>query len=121
MSTPDEQISPYFHVYKQGTLSVIGFDGRHLANPDNAPYVQESLLSLVNRSVCQILAVDLMEVSIVSSWVLGILAAVHKSGINVQLYHPNSALQDVLETTRLDSMLHVRDGLTKPVAANIPS
>ncbi len=104
--------SPYFHVYKQGALTIIGFDGKHLASTDDAPDVRESLLSLLGQTECQTLVVDLMEVPIVSSWILGILAAVHQGGIDVQLYHPNSALQDVLETTRLDSVLHVRESLT---------
>lgn len=103
--------SPYFHVYKKGRLTVIGFDGKHLANRDNQEGVRDSLLALLTTQDCQILAVDLMEVQIVSSWVLGILAAVHQSGVSVQLYHPTASLQEVLETTRLDTLLHVRDAL----------
>jgi anti-anti-sigma regulatory factor len=103
---------PFFHLYKTGKLTVIGFDGKHLADPDVATDVRDSLLELLKCSPCQLLAVDLMEVELVSSWILGILAAVHQSGINVQLYHPNAHLQEVLETTRLDSILPVRESLT---------
>jgi len=112
MTIPEISSSPYFHVYKQGALTIIGFDGKHLANTDHASDVRQSLMSLLGQTDCQTLVVDLMEVPIVSSWILGILAAVHQSGIDVQLYHPNKALQDVLETTRLDSVLNVRESLT---------
>jgi anti-anti-sigma factor len=104
--------SPYFHLYKTGKLTVIGFDGKHLADPDVAIDVRDSLLELLRTSPCQLLAVDLLEVDLVSSWILGILAAVRQSGISVQLYHPNEHLQDVLEATRLDSILPVRESLT---------
>ena len=49
-----------------------------------------------------------MDVGIVSSWVLGVLAAVHKRGIEVHLYHPSEEIRGVLDVTRLHELMKVR-------------
>ena len=105
--------SPYFHLYKTGKLTVIGFDGKHLADPDVAIDVRDSLLELLRTSPCQLLAVDLLPVHFVSRCFLGFLVAVRQSGLSVQLYHPNEQLQEVLAATRLESILVVPESLSK--------
>lgn len=97
-----------FHVYKTGRMTVIGFDGRGLRDPLTAAACQEGLLHLVDQHDCEVLVVDLMDVSIVSSWILGILAAVKSRGVRVELYHPSAEIRDVLSTTHLDELLHIR-------------
>ena len=101
----------YFHVFKKGKLTVIGFDGQHLASDQSLEECRESLVDFVQRHDCQLLAVDLMEVGLVTSWILAVLAAVHKLGIEVHLYHPNKDVRDVLEITHLDTLLKVRKDL----------
>lgn len=97
-----------FHVYKTGKLTVIGFDGRGLGDPVISETCREGLLRLVDRHACEVLVVDLMDVGIVSSWILGILAAVKSRGVRVELYHPSAEIREVLSMTRLDELLHVR-------------
>ena len=99
-----------FYTYKTGPLTIIGFDGRHLTGQNPERY-QEALRSLLNQNLCEILVVDLMDVPVVRSWVLGILIALHKQGIRVELYHPTLTMREVLENTHLDTILHIRDGL----------
>lgn len=99
---------PGFHVYKRGKLTVIGFDGRVLNNTSQAGKCRDHLLELVDHHDCQVLAVDLMDVDIVSSWILGILAAIKSRGVDVQLYHPSPEIRGVLSVTHLDEMLPVR-------------
>lgn len=99
-----------FYTYKAGKLTIIGFDGRHLAGQNPERY-QEALRSLLKQHVCEILVVDMMDVPVVRSWVLGILIALHKQGIRVELYHPTLTMREVLESTHLDTILHIRDGL----------
>lgn len=99
---------PGFHVYKRGKLTVVGFDGRTLNDPVQAGQSRDTLLELIQHHDCQVLVVDLMEVSVVSSWVLGILAAIKHRGVDVQLYHPSSDIRNVLEVTHLNEMLPVR-------------
>lgn len=97
-----------FHIYKAGALTVIGFDGRGLNEPGSVETCRDMLLRLIDEHDCQVLVVDLMDVGIVSSWVLGILAAVKRHGVQVELYHPSAEIRDVLSTTHLDDLLHVR-------------
>ncbi|MFV0445964.1 MAG: STAS domain-containing protein [Planctomycetaceae bacterium] len=105
-----------FHLFKQGKLTVIGFDGRTLKEPSQADTARNRLLDLIRHHDCQVLVVDLMEVEVVSSWILGILAAIKQVGVDVQLYHPSREIRDVLSVTHLDTMLHVRHTDATPVA-----
>ncbi|MEW4488133.1 STAS domain-containing protein [Thalassoglobus sp. JC818] len=102
--------SKFFHVYKTGRLTIIGFDGRHLQQFGSSQEICGELLHLVEHHDCEVLVVDMMEVPIVSSWVLGILAAVQRNGIDIELYHPSDELREVLRVTNLAQCLHVREG-----------
>ena len=98
----------YFHVFKTGKLTVIGFEGKHLDDPNGVVECRNRLLEIADSQACEILVVDLMDVGIVSSWVLGVLAAVEKRGIEVHLYHPSDEIQGVLDVTRLRQLMKVR-------------
>ena len=89
-------------------MTVIGFEGRHLEDPEYVDSIQKHLIDMIEHHECEVLVVDLMNVGIVSSWVLGILTAIKQSGIDVELYHPTQEIQDVLDVTHLSSYLHVR-------------
>lgn len=106
--------SNLFYTYKVGRLTVIGFDGRHLSDrrPDEC---LDTLARLVSESHCQILVVDLMNVELVNSWILGVLAAIRQRGVRIELYHPSESVRQALAVTRLDEMLHVRSEVTDTV------
>lgn len=101
-----------FHVYKTGRMTVIGFEGRHLSDPLAATIVRDQLLSMIDHHACEVLVVDLMDLGIVSSWILGVLAAVKQSGVLVELYHPSPEIEEVLRVTHLESLLHIRGRTT---------
>jgi anti-sigma B factor antagonist len=101
-----------FHVYKSGRMTVIGFDGKYIIDPLHSDSIREHLLAMIERCDCEILVVDLLEVGVVSSWILGILTAIQKTGVQVELYHPSKEMQDVLDVTHLSSYLHVRGAAT---------
>ena len=103
--------SEYFHVYKTGTLTVVGLNGQHLLEPRTVDECRDELLGLVGSDECQVLVVDLLDVGVVTSGVLGILAAVQQRGIEVHVYHPASDMLGVLKATHLDELLNVREGL----------
>jgi len=69
------------------------------------------LLDVIEHNDCQILAVDLSEVGLVSSWVLAVLMAAYRRGIEIHLYHVSREIEDVLEVTHLDELLLVRENL----------
>lgn len=77
-------------------------------DPLFAEKIREHLLEMVEECACEVLVVDLLDVGIISSWILGVLAAIKKSGVQVELYHPSPEMQDVLKVTNLDNYLHVR-------------
>ncbi len=79
MPTLDDEV---FYTYKTGKLTIIGFDGRHL-NQADADRHQEALLTLIKEHLCEVLIVDLMDVPVVSSWILGVLAGIHHQGVRV--------------------------------------
>lgn len=97
-----------FHIYHTGPFTVIGFDGRDLNSPETGEQIRENLLELIDDSRCQILVVDMREVDIIGSWILGLFAALRARGVCVELYHPMPEIRRILQTTHLDQMLHVR-------------
>src|SRR5258708_2834908 len=97
----DEGMNRYFHVYKTGKLTVVGFDAKHLSDPRCQIACRDELLRLIDHHTCEVLLVDLMEVWVVTSWVIGILAVVKKHGIDVELYHPSPVIREILGTTHL--------------------
>ena len=113
--TEHEQVAPdpeYFYVFKRGRLTVIGFDAQHLVDDRRSLHeCQQMLLDVIEHNDCQILAVDLSELGVVSSWVLAVLMAAYRAGIEVHLYHASRDITDVLEVTHLDELLRVRDNL----------
>ena len=106
MNSPDTP--ELFHVYKRGRLTVIGFDGRHLDNDLYSETVRQQLSWLVDHHDCEMLVVDLMDVKTISSWILGVLAAIQRNGIDVELYHPSIEIQNRLNVMNLSAFLHVR-------------
>jgi hypothetical protein len=79
--TEAQIVNPYFHVYKTGKLTVVGFEAKHLSEPQCQAACRDQLLRLTGSHACKTLVVDLMDVSVVSSWVIGVLAAVKKYGL----------------------------------------
>ncbi|WP_417849490.1 STAS domain-containing protein [Thalassoglobus sp.] len=104
----DISSSNLFHIYKTGRLTVIGFEGKHLENPLYADSVRDQLLGMIRHHDCEVLVVDLMDVGLISSWILGVLTAIKQSGTDIELYHPSKEIQHVLDVTQLSTYLHVR-------------
>lgn len=110
-SEPPPLDARYFHIYKSGPMTVVGFDGAGLDNNEFAAECRDALLGLCESHGCQVLVVDLMEVDIVSSWILGVLAAVKRQGVEVEVYHPSEDVRNVMRVTHLDQVMHVRHEL----------
>jgi anti-anti-sigma factor len=106
--------APGFHVFETGHTTVVGFDGRSLNDARVASRCRDELLNLVDSHNCQFLVVDLSEVEVISSWILGILAAIRRKGVDVELYHPSPGMRGVLSVTHLDDLLHVRHEPNRP-------
>lgn len=113
MSESAPPADDFFHIYKTGQMTVIGFAGVDATRPDHIDEYIERIMQLVNTHQCQDLVVDLSGVGVISSWILGLLAYVQKQGPSVHLYHASDEIRDVLEITRIDQLVDVREGLAE--------
>jgi anti-anti-sigma factor len=104
----------YLHVFKVGRLTIVGFTAIDALRPEHVDECRKRLEQLVDEHGCQELIVDLYELPIVSSWILGMLAYLQKSGLRVHLYHPEAEIRDVLRATHLDQIMDVRCELSPP-------
>ena len=111
MESPiEDHINPkHFHIFKKGRLTVVGFEGKKLSNFSTIMECRDGLLSLADHPECEILVVDLMDVEVVSSWLLGVLAAVQQREVEVHLYHPSPEIRGVLDVTQFVKLMKVRD------------
>ncbi|ADG67383.1 hypothetical protein Plim_1550 [Planctopirus limnophila DSM 3776] len=105
---------PYssFAVYQSGPLTVIGF-GRNRPDRLDLGICRDELTLLLRSTKCQSLAVDLTNVRFVPSGMLGLLATIPKLGVELMVFNPNPEIREVLEITRLDSIMRVE---TVPVS-----
>ena len=106
-----DDLDKHFHVFKKGQLTVIGFNALHATKRENAVACRDRLLEIIEENACQDLVVDLAEMPIVSSWILGLLVAVQKSGIRVHAYHPSEEVREAIDFTRLNTVFDMREGL----------
>ena len=97
-----------FYTYKTGKLTVVGFNGKHLAS-NRLNECRDQLIEMIYHSECEYLVVELMDVSVVNSWILGILASIRSKGVQIELYHPSVSMCEVLETTHINQLLHIRE------------
>ncbi len=107
-------VQDYLHVFKTGRLTIVGFTAIEALRQEHVDECRKRLEQLVDEHGCQELIVDLYELPIVSSWILGMLASLQKSGPRVHLYHPSPEIRNVLRVTHLDQILDVRCELAPP-------
>ncbi len=96
-------------VYKAGELTVVGFGGQDALAKVNLAQCRDDLMALVKEHNCKTLAFDLTGVRLMPSGTLGLMAAMRKLGIDVHVYNPSPDVRDVLEITKLDSVVHVHE------------
>ena len=75
------QLANQLEVYDVGELTVVGFGGREV----------------------------LTGVRLIPSGMLGMLCAIRNEGVEVHLYNPSQDVREVLEITKLDSLLEMHE------------
>jgi anti-sigma B factor antagonist len=100
---------PILEVYQAGPTTVVGFGGRDVFDEINIAACRGELLELIAREDCQALAVDLTGVKLLPSGLLGVLTSIYKRGVAVHVYNPSDDVKEVLETTRLNTMIQVHE------------
>ena len=97
-------------VYESGTLTVIGFGDAVIDQADVAE-CREEIRELVKLHGCQVLAFDLTDVEYIPSVMLGLMASLTRTGLEVHLYNIAPDVREVLETTRLASLFTIHEHL----------
>ncbi len=96
-------------VYEAGELTVIGFGGREVLDELNMAECRDEIWELIRNHRCSTLAIDLTGVRLIPSGLLGVLASVHRKGVEIHLYNPSEDIREVLEITKLDQLFHLHE------------
>ena len=103
------QMLTELEVYEAGELTVIGFGGREVLDRMSVADCRDELLDLIREHHCTTLALDLTGVRLIPSGMLGMLCSIRRQGIEVHLYNPSQDVREVLEITKLDSLLEMHE------------
>ena len=98
----------YLKVYQSGKLTVVGFKNVKSLDQVVVSDCREEIAELIHGNGCEVLAFDLTGVPLVPSGMLGMLASLGRLGVEVYLFNPSDEIREVLEITRLDSLLQVQ-------------
>lgn len=96
------------HVYGVGEMIVFGFAGRDVPSNFNLAHYRDEILKLIEIHNTKSVAFDVTGVKIVPSGMLGLWASLHKQDIALEVYNPSEDIQDVLEITKLDKFITVK-------------
>ncbi|MDP1796121.1 MAG: STAS domain-containing protein [Planctomycetaceae bacterium] len=96
-------------VYEAGPLTVVGFGGREVLDHINVAECRDELISLIREHQCESLAVDLTGVRLIPSGLLGLLASIHKLGVDLHLYNACDDIREVLEITKLNQLIQLHE------------
>src|SRR5579872_6454139 len=96
-------------VYETGHLTVVGFGGAESLEQIDVAEFRDQIVELVKLHECKVLVFDLTDVRYIPSGVLGQLAALTKSDIEVHLYNISPGVRDVLDITRLGQLFTIHE------------
>ncbi|GIX03971.1 MAG: hypothetical protein KatS3mg113_0977 [Planctomycetaceae bacterium] len=96
-------------VYHAGPLTVVGFGGKPVLDNINLAECREQLLHLIETHETHTLAIDLTGVKVLPSGLLGLLASVHRRGVEIQLFNANDDIREVLAITKLDQVMRLEE------------
>ncbi len=94
-------------VYAGGELTVIGFRGRKLLEGVSALNCRDQLARILSEHKPKSVAFDLTGLKLVPSGMLGLFAAIKKTGVDVLLFNPTDDIREVLEITKLDTIVQI--------------
>jgi anti-sigma B factor antagonist len=98
----------YLNVYQTGKLTVVSFVSAEHLDQIVVSECRAEIADLIKIYSCEVLAFDLTSVKLVPSGMLGMLASLGRLGVQVLVFNPSDEIREVLEITRLDSLLQVQ-------------
>lgn len=103
------QSAPILEVYQIGPTTIVGFGGKDVLDTVNVAACREEIIKLIEQAQCGILAFDLTGVTLLPSGLLGLLTSITKQDVDVHLYNPSDDIKDVLETTKLNTIMEIHE------------
>jgi anti-anti-sigma factor len=103
--------SDVLRVYEAGKMTVIGLGRTDKLGDMDIVECHAEILELLKLHNCSVLVIDLMDVNYVPSSVLGMLASLTRTGVEVHLYNISGEVRRVLEITRLDQLFTIQEHL----------
>lgn len=97
-------------IRQAGNASIVSFGGREVLEQVNLAACREQIEGFVRQSNSQTLAFDLTGVRLIPSGLLGLITGLRDLGVNVQVFNPSDDVREVLEVTKLNQLLEVREG-----------
>ncbi len=97
-------------VYRAGETTVLGFDGKDVPSEFNAAHYRAAITDLLRSCQCTTVAFDVTGVQVIPSGMLGLLVSLRKlEGLTprVQLFNPSPDIEEVLQITKLNTMIEV--------------
>ncbi|MBW3543507.1 MAG: STAS domain-containing protein [Planctomycetes bacterium] len=95
-------------VYEVGELTVVGFGGHDVPDDTCLSAYRQQLVALIEEHNTRVLTFDLTGVKLLPSGLLGLIATMRNTGVEVQLFNPSDDVREVLRITGLDAVLSVR-------------
>ncbi|MDC0274004.1 MAG: STAS domain-containing protein [Planctomycetaceae bacterium] len=99
--------SKALELYQAGPLTVIGFYGRQILEGITPLDCRTELENIISDYHCRTIAFDLTGMRLLPSGMLGLFASVKKTGVDILLYNAGRDVREVLEVTKLDTMLEL--------------
>jgi anti-anti-sigma factor len=108
---------PIFAVVETGESGVVAFHDWQSTRQrcwsfEEAAVLQEirdEVDDLIGQHQCKVLAIDMTDVDVIPSAVLGLLVGLTSKGLKVELLHPSESVRQTLAVTKLDQLLSIRD------------
>jgi hypothetical protein len=97
------------HVYEVGEVIVLGFAGKDVPSNFNVAHYREAIAELAKINNAGKIVFDLTGVRIVPSGILGLWASLNKQGIEIEAYNPSQDIREVLEITKLDQLITIKE------------
>jgi len=97
-------------VYSVGRTSVLGFGGEDVPPEFNAAHYRAAIIDLLVANNSNTVAFDLTGVRMVPSGMLGLLVSLRNiEGLEptVQVFNPSEDVQEVLQITKLNTLIEV--------------
>ena len=96
-------------VYETGSLTVIGLGETAVLDQSDVSECLEEISELVKLHDCQVLAFDLTDVEYIPSVMLGLLASLTRTGLEVHFYNISAEVREVLDLTQLGSLFTIHE------------